>query len=126
MCGRCFAEKRTLSKHTLGVHEKNKPHKCPICPAAFMQKSHMQTHVDSIHFGKKDESEKVKCDMCDLTFCYKKSLKSHIQIVHERKKPFECTFCSKKFSGRSGLNGHLKSMHDDSKVGFASIYHIWL
>ena len=77
----------------------------------------MQTHVDSIHFGKKDESKKVKCDMCDLTFCYEKSLKSHIQIVHERKKPFECTFCLKKFSGRSGLTGHLKSMHDDSKVG---------
>jgi len=115
LCGKCFAEKRTLSKHTLGVHEKNKPHKCPICPAAFMQKSHMQTHVDSVHFGKKDESKKVNCDVCDSTFCDKKSLKKHVQIVHERKKPFECTFCCKKFSVRSGLNGHLKAMHDESK-----------
>ena len=108
---------QSFTSSNLGVHEKNKPHKCPICPAAFMQKSHMQTHVDSVHFGKKDESKKVNCDVCDSTFCDKKSLKKHIQIVHERKKPFECTFCEKKFSVRSGLNGHLKAMHDESKVG---------
>ena len=101
------------------MHEKKKPHKSPMCPAAFLQKSHLQPHVDSAHLGKKDESKKVKCDHCDTIFCSMKTMKKHVEIVHEGKKPFECTFCDKKFAIKGGLITHLRSMHDhgESLVG---------
>jgi len=112
LCKKSFPEKSTLTKHILGVHEKKKPHKCPMCPAAFLQKSHLQPHIDSVHLGRKDESKKVKCDHCDTIFCSMKTMKKHVEIVHEGKKPFECTFCDKKFAIKGGLITHLRSMHD--------------
>ena len=45
----------------------------------------------------------------------KKQLLVHISAVHEKKKPFECELCNRKFVTRSQSNNHLKEKHGNER-----------
>jgi hypothetical protein len=54
-----------------------------------------------------------QCDVCLRRFCDNWSLKQHKARIHEGKtsKDFECPECHKRFSLKSGLNRHDKTVH---------------
>ena len=43
----------------------------------------------------------------------------HISAVHERKMPFECKFCDKRFSRKDNLNVHISAIYE-RKMPFES------
>ena len=40
----------------------------------------------------------------------------HIEAIHERKKLFECTECSTKFSQKNNLKIHIETFHKGRKI----------
>ncbi|KAL4705083.1 hypothetical protein ACJJTC_002731 [Scirpophaga incertulas] len=59
ICGRGFAEKRTLVNH-MRTHSGERPFKCEHCNAAFTQKIAMLSHVKYIHMKHKRKESKPK------------------------------------------------------------------
>ena len=69
-----------------------KRHPCLRCEYEAKKKSHLQTHVKSVH-----EDEKFQCSHCGSKFTQKGSLQGHMKSVHEGQK-FHCSHCGSKFS----------------------------
>ena len=63
-------------------------HQCLRCDYSATQKSILQTHIETIHEGKK-----FPCSQCESTFTQTGSLKTHIKSVHNGLK-FPCTQCT--------------------------------
>ncbi|XP_068211004.1 protein abrupt-like isoform X10 [Palaemon carinicauda] len=69
--------KTDLLKHHL-VHTRERPHKCPFCPAGFSQKGNLKTHIRR-HTGEKP----FACTKCSYRATHKRSLEIHM-INHHR------------------------------------------
>jgi stress-induced morphogen len=100
------------------VHEKKKPHACPICDRAFSVKKDLKRHTESVHEGKKP----FQCNICPKKFTDSRILKRHLAMVHELGKSFEegdiiCDICNAIFTTQSGLNGHIAAMHGNFECG---------
>ena len=52
----------------------------------FGQKRNLNTHVSTVHEGKKQ----FKCGICSANFGEKRNLKRHVVSVHEGKIQFKC------------------------------------
>ena len=74
----------------------------------FSQKGGLNTHIESVHAGKKP----FKCKICDASFYLKRHLNGHIESVHEGKKPFKCNICDACFFLKGKLKGHIESVHE--------------
>ena len=90
----------------------SKSYKCALCPSMFSQKSHLTTHVDSVHLKKKN----YFCDKCDYASTRKGTLEKHIQAVHDKIKPFTCEVCSQKFNQKVHMNAHYDAIHLKRKL----------
>ena len=90
-----------------------KPHPCPHCEKRFTRKDHLNTHIKTVHEGRRYD----KCPICHITFSQPYMCKKHIESVHEGKKPLVCPKegCEKSFSGLGGLNKHIKYVHEGLK-----------
>ena len=98
------------------VHEGLKPHKCPICPASFVDKRNLQTHIDTQHLGKEKEvQEKVTCETCNSSFSSKYTLEAHRSTVHEGKKPYVCNICDQNFATKGNLSQHIERHHETTR-----------
>ena len=47
---------------------------------------------------------------------HKEHLDRHIAAVHEKKKPFECSLCPRKFGLGDHLNKHIDAVHEKMKI----------
>ena len=90
----------------------SKSYKCALCPSMFSQKTHLTTHVDSVHLKKKN----YFCDKCDYASTRKGTLEKHIQAVHDKIKPFTCEVCSQKFNQKVHMNAHYDAIHLKRKL----------
>ena len=59
------------------VHEGKKPFHCNTCDYSTSRKEQLQTHIESVHQGKK-----FNCQTCDLNLSDEMSLIEHIVFVH--------------------------------------------
>lgn len=75
LCGKEFADKVTLQKHSL-VHSTNKPHQCSVCFMSFRHKSSLSRH-SKIH------SKTTQCHLCHRSFRYESFLKKHLLTAHQ-------------------------------------------
>ena len=67
----------------------------------------MRKHILTNHLGQ----NKFLCYTCNSQFWLKTSLIEHRRTVHEKKKPFECKICQRKFSQLYHVTVHLNSVH---------------
>ena len=75
---------------------------CNDCNADFPSRSHLHSHIESFHEGKKQ----FKCNICDASFSQKGNLNVHIASVHEEMKPFKSKICDASFSHKATLFSH--------------------
>ena len=57
----------------------SKSYKCAICPSMFNQKTHLTTHIDSVHLKKKN----YFCSKCDYAATRVADLKRHYKNMHK-------------------------------------------
>ena len=85
-----------------------KKYKCEKCGKAYSKAQHLKYHINSIHYGIKNQ----KCEICGITFSLSGDLNRHISSVHEGAKAFKCEICNKTFTRASGVNRHMKTAHE--------------
>ena len=92
----------------------SKSYKCAICPSMFSQKTHLTTHIDSVHLKKKN----YLCPRspCEYASTRKGTLEKHVQAVHDKIKPFTCEVCSQKFNQKAHMTAHLDAIHLKRKL----------
>ena len=90
----------------------SKSYKCAICPSTFNQKTHLTTHIDSVHLKKKN----YFCSKCDYAATRKGAVEKHVQAVHDKIKPFSCDMCALKFSQKAHMTAHFDAIHLKRKL----------
>ena len=90
----------------------SKSYKCAICPSTFNQKTHLTTHIDSVHLKKKN----YFCSKCDYAATRKGAVEKHVQAVHDKIKPFTCDMCALKFSQKAHMTAHFDAIHLKRKL----------
>ena len=88
-----------LQTHVISVHE-GKKFLCPQCEFKATQKGYIQQHIKSVH-----EGQKFPCPQCEYKATLKVNLQTHIKSIHEGQK-FQCPHCEHKAT----LKGHLTSL----------------
>lgn len=99
-CQKEFASLGNLKRHTLTVHNGEKPYKCEKCNSKFGQMHHLHRHM-RYHTGDKP----FKCSQCNKGFAQQSDLGRHI-LVHTGEKPFTCDICHKLFRHMGNLRQH--------------------
>jgi hypothetical protein len=80
----------------------------------FISKDPIKKEINTKHFLKENVNHKeksstireFKCEEngCDKVYRTKENLKLHILNIHLHLKPYECNYCSRRFSHRNGIS----------------------
>ena len=106
VCGKSFANKSGLNAHKLHVHEKYSAEvPCDVCGISFRTRELLKQHQEREH----SESPRFACDTCGLRFGSNYHLKRH-EVIHTDEE-FPCTFCSRRFKRKDGLDTHMTHIH---------------
>ena len=65
-----------------------RPHACLSCAATFRTKSHLRTHVSTVHEKRRDHA----CPYCPKAFGQKSDLRKHVSTVHEKRRDHACPY----------------------------------
>lgn len=106
-CDRCDkvfsnAAKRTI--HTRGVHLKQFPRRCPICPERFNSNYQRTKHLRMVH---NQSTGLYRCDTCGKEYDLKYHLLLHIRSVHLQERNQECSICNSRFFSKYCLSRHM-------------------
>ncbi|XP_059472417.1 RB-associated KRAB zinc finger protein-like [Neocloeon triangulifer] len=106
-CGLLFDTQTDLKTHLKEAKHRAgslNPFFCPTCGKSFSLscslRKHMRLHDSSLPL--------FECDICQRTCSRKDYLEEHMR-THTGKKPYKCSFCGKRFVGKTGLNHHKKT-----------------
>ena len=83
LCALPFTHKNQLFKHRQRIHGiiKEDPEtyllNCIYCPKSYSKKTHLEEHINSVHFG-----VRYFCNKCDKQFTRARYLKTHDKNVH--------------------------------------------
>ena len=92
------------------VHDGYKPIECNFCSKKFRTSNMLRSH-ERTHFERESLHE---CKICEKKYNDVYSLRFH-ENNHRGVKPYSCDKCEKKFTHPTGLTGHKRLMHSDSK-----------
>lgn len=103
-CDKVFsnAAKRTL--HYRGVHLKQFPRRCPICPERFNSNYQRTKHLRIVH---NQTTGLYRCDTCGREYDLKYHLLIHIRSVHLQERNQECPVCNSRFFSKYCLSRHM-------------------
>ncbi|XP_053385515.1 uncharacterized protein LOC128550456 [Mercenaria mercenaria] len=104
-CGRCFTAKDSLRVHMF-THTGERPYKCSVCTASYMQSGHLRRHVKVTHEGKLN----YKCQYsgCDKSFYDLSVLRVH-QRSHTDERPYTCQQCPSRFRTSNARKTHMRT-----------------
>ncbi|XP_046396142.1 zinc finger protein 345-like isoform X2 [Ischnura elegans] len=109
VCGVCGKRyKGHITQHAR-THSEERPHVCPDCGAAFVQRSQLTVHR-RIHTGEKP----YECRVCKRAFAHSTALKLHVRR-HTGEKPFKCLICGASFAQLPHLKKHMRCIHKSDK-----------
>ena len=109
-CGYGALNRSELKRHVDTIHKGLKPHICSICGVGFGIKNDLKTHIKR-HTGNKDHL----CHYCDYKSVDSSSLSQHIKMVHEKERPFVCSTCGSSFGTKQKLKIHM-NRHTGTKT----------
>ncbi|XP_055542374.1 gastrula zinc finger protein XlCGF26.1-like [Wyeomyia smithii] len=150
-CHDCFNSEAELIIHAQQNHalklkynqEKNpsKPHLCSVCFRTFDSLKNLKVHqfvrasneqnkhfactqctfravsrnLLAIHERSKHSGERpFECSFCAKRFFSELHLKNHL-VCHSSERPFPCTYCEKVFSRKRNMEEHIRSCHSVDK-----------
>ena len=115
-CGKTFASKVGLNKHSEKAHSKNKSEKaysknktwrCSECGMKFSQEIDLSRHHMKVHF--------FSCGECRRIFTSQDGLNEHIKL-HTTKQSFSCDICGERFFQTSSFSKHMMSHVNHVKI----------
>ncbi len=80
ICGKTLSESN-MRKHISRVHEKNRPHPCPVCDSKFFRKSEVLQHVN-IHHADSEKRTCWICNDCGRNYSSKQTRREHVLRGH--------------------------------------------
>ena len=109
-CQKNFITKSKKQKHTKRVHvEKKRNFFCKHCSKTFTRREHLAIHVKVLH----DKIKDFSCNNCGNLFTDKYAMKKHERThTRENNGRFCCKVCSKRFSRRQYMVGHINAVHE--------------
>lgn len=103
-CDKVFTNSTKRSLHFKGVHLKQFPRRCPICPERFNSNYQRTKHLRIAH---NQSSGLYRCDTCGREYDLKYHLLVHIRSVHLQERNHECPMCSSRFFSKYCLSRHM-------------------
>lgn len=97
-------------EHHCQYHLKPKTHECMDCHKLFALDEKLLQHVES--HGKK---RTISCAKCDCKLRSLVDLDAHDKVKHQNLTLFICPFCAKSFARKTGLDIHIKNVHNKEK-----------
>lgn len=118
MCGLGLAQKGSLARHILLMHEKhkmvpcNKTYTCSECSEVLPNKGKYYSHR-RMHRAMVD---RFPCEVCGREFNKKQNLRRHIYLLHDERRVIEdpiygCQICTRSFREKKNLRRHYKMVH---------------
>ena len=132
-----FGIKNDLKTH-IKRHTGNKDHLCHYCDYKSVDSSSLSQHIKMVHdkerpfvcsicgtsFGTKQKltihmnrhtgTKTHLCKYCDFKSVESSGLNRHVRAVHEKEKPFVCLICNKGFGQNSQLKTHISGVHSET------------
>ena len=117
-CLKCFSTKGNLYIHKT-IHLPDKPFKCAQCSVSFSQKGNLKSHKKKggcqykpqyTYVNNQENEVSLSCNICHKLYKTKRILNLHLNI-HCTEKPFKCNQCSKEFSQKGHIKGHVERKH---------------
>ncbi|XP_057680425.1 zinc finger protein 616-like [Corythoichthys intestinalis] len=116
VCGKIFRCRSALRTHEV-IHLGIKPHRCDLCPKAYMRANDLEHHRATVH-GDDGEAEgaprrpgSLLCHFCGKELKFRSQLAAHL-LTHTDERPHLCDVCGRKFSRRHQMERH-KLLHVD-------------
>ena len=120
-CNKQFSQKSHVKSHIESVHNGVK-FSCSHCNQQYSQQSGLNKHIKSNH-----EGFRYECKYCEYQATDRRYLKNHIQLKHEGNR-YACNMCDQQFSFKNALIKHMQSTHDicmkSSKYTFEWVKHV--
>ena len=115
--------KRNLKRHIKNVHNSQKKDrmkkqtqasvpKCEVCETVFSSKHKLVEHMQKKHGAARKEGDLVHCNECEFSNVSESRVKAHVTLKHSSKETFKCPVCNLLFKSRSGLQKHVRKVHE--------------
>lgn len=105
-CKICSKQYKNLVNHNWVYHtRKKKPISCKVCPASFLRKDELETHVLQAHSGE-------SCEICGKSFKHLARKQAHMRL-HANERNFLCSLCGKSYKTKYSLMQHSLSHGND-------------
>lgn len=125
-CNDTFRSSRSLLHHTKKIHM-NQRYLCPECSSNYSSRTSLRAHLIEKHNGiglrlkskltygvapRQKQVQELKCKKCDLKFTSHSGLNRHIKNIHEHLR-YLCQKCEQKFKTLYDLTLHRRVKHDE-------------